>query len=353
MRRSPDQQSLVARQAFAVASSLAMLSGAAACSPSPSTGPTGDASPVAIESTTPDSPRPTRLEHRGFTPIETGEPIDVSSLSGRIVFDDFENVYAMDPDGTNVVTIADAPGAEFDGAWSPDGKWVVYRDSTRGLNTDDEIYIARADGSSARNLTNNPENDWGPDWSHDGSTIAFNSTRDGMPMRGYLVSPDGSNLRRIEGDIWIEYPSFSPDDSKLAFMGASGSDYSIYVIELSAGEVTQLTDLPGEEGWPAWSPDGKTIAFSSQRDDCAFAPRDQECWSTGDIGPHHDIWLVDADGSNPRRVTPEFGQFVTWSPDSQYLLISGMSLYVIRPDGTGRVALHAAGASGAGIPDWR
>jgi Tol biopolymer transport system component len=78
-----------------------------------------------------------------------------------------------------------------------------------------------------------------------------------------------------------------------------------------------------------------------------------ECWRSGDIGPYHDVWLVNADGSNLRRVTPEFGQFVTWSPDGKYLLISGASLYVVRPDGSGRLELHAGASSGAGIPDWR
>ena len=45
---------------------------------------------------------------------------------------------------------------------------------------------------------------------------------------------------------------------------------------------------------------------------------------------------MDVDGSNQRRVIPEFGQFVTWSPDGEHLLVSGRSLYVIRPDGTPR-----------------
>lgn len=329
------------------------MSAAAGCSPA---GPVQTAASGPSfnppETTAPASPAATRIEHVGYSPVETGEPIDVAPLNGRIVFDDFEDVYAMDPDGSNVVTVAGAPGPEFDGAWSPDGKWVVYRDSTRGTNNNDEIYIAAADGSKRRNLSNNPENDWGPDWSHDGSTIAFNSTRDGA-MHGYLVNPDGSNLRRIASDAWIEYPSFSPDDSKLAFMGVVGSDYSIYVIDLATAKVTKVTDFPGEEGWPVWSPDGSTIAFTTQRDDCRFASNGKECWRTGDVGPHHDIWLIGADGSNLRRVTPEFGQFVAWSPDGQYLLISGASLYVVRTDGTGRVELHPAGANGAGIPDWR
>lgn len=127
----------------------------------------------------------------------TGKPIDLATLTGRIVFDDFDDVFAMDIDGTNLVEVANDPaGSEFDGAWSPDGEWVVYRDSTRGINENDEIYVARADGSQKRNLTNNPANDWGPDWSPDGSTIAFNSDRDGGILRGYLVAPDGSSLRR-------------------------------------------------------------------------------------------------------------------------------------------------------------
>ena len=62
----------------------------------------------------------------------------------------------MRPDGTDVVTLTSQAGSEFDGAWSPDGQFVVYRDSRRGINEDDEIYIARADGTGARNLTNDP-----------------------------------------------------------------------------------------------------------------------------------------------------------------------------------------------------
>jgi Tol biopolymer transport system component len=350
-----ERRSIDWRRLGGVMTGLAFALAALGCSPVQP--PSAEPGLTSAASTTPASTtaaRPTRVEHVGYAAVETGKQIELASVSGRIVFDDFDDVYAIDVDGSNLVTVANDPaGPEFDGAWSPDGRWIVYRDSTRGINHDDEVYIAAADGSSKRNLSTNPANDWGPDWSHDGATIAFNSTRDGMPMRGYLVNPDGSNLRRIESDTWIEYPSFSPDDSKLAFMGVKGSDYSIYVVDLASGQVTQLTDFPGEEGWPAWSPDGSTIAFSAQRDDCAFAPLDQECWRTGDIGPWHDIWLVDADGSNPRRATPEFGQFVAWSPDSRYLLVSGARLYLVRPDGTGRLDLRPGGPNGAGIPDWR
>jgi TolB protein len=289
-------------------------------------------------------------------PVVTGKPIELADLSGRIVTDDFEDVFAFDVDGSNFVRVADDPaGSEFDGAWSPDGKWVTYRDSTRGINNDDEIFIASADGSERRNLTDNPANDWGPDWSPDGSTIAFNSDRDGEPLAGYLVSPDGSNLRRIDTDVWFEYPSWSPDGRSLAFNAAIGSNFEIFVLELETGEVTQLTDSPGQDAWPAWSPDGSTIAFMSARDDCRFAPPTQECWQGTVDDEYHNIWTIRPDGTGLQRVTPEISQFVTWSPDSRYLLISGHALFIVRPDGTGRVEVRTPDIPRplGGIPDWR
>jgi Tol biopolymer transport system component len=239
-----------------------------------------------------------RVEGRGSVPVEVGEPIDLADLEGRIVYDDYEDVFTMRPDGTDVRSITHEEGSEFDGALSPDGEHVVYRDSRRGVNEDDEVFVARADGTGARNLTDHPANDWGPDWSADGEWIAFNSDRDGGSLAVYLVRPDGRDLTRLPVDVWAEYPAFSPDGTQIAFMGHEAGDYDIYVADVATGETTQLTDAPGSDGWPTWSPDGTTIAFVSERDDCTRAPDDEDCWSTGEPGEHHDVWLVDPDGSN-------------------------------------------------------
>jgi Tol biopolymer transport system component len=329
----------------------ALVAGCASPAPTPSAAATG-ARPA-----TPPSPSAaaTRIVHRGIDPVAIGEPIDVRDLSGRIVTDDFEDVFAMDPDGSNVVMIADDPaGSEFDAAWSPDGTLVVYRDSTRGINNDDEIFVVRADGTGARNISDSPANDWGPDWSPDGSTIVFNSDRDGG-LRGFFMDPDGSHVRPLGVDQWFEYPAWSPDGRRIAFESAIGSNYEVFVLDVAAGDVTQLTDAPGDDSWPVWSPDGSMIAFSSERDDCRLAPPTQECWDDGEPDDdHRDIWLMGADGSSQRRVTPEAGQFVAFSPDGEHLLISGRALYVVRPDGTGRLELRAEGMPLAlgGIPDW-
>jgi Tol biopolymer transport system component len=297
---------------------------------------------------------PSRREGSGEAAVLVGEPIDLSTLAGRIVFDDFENVYTMNADGSDLRTVAGRPGNEFDGAWSPDGTQIVYRDSRRGINEDDEIFVVDADGSAARNLTNDPANDWGPDWSPDGDWIAFNSDRDGLPLRGYLVRPDGSDLTPLEVGPWFEYPSFGRDGERIVFESASDNDYDIHVLDRASGDVRQLTDAPGHDGWAAWSPDGSRIAFTTQRDDCLRTPAGAACWRTAEPGEHHDIWVMNADGSGQRRVSPEFGQFVAWSPDGQYLLVSGLTLFVIRPDGTGRQEIRAEGLPypAGGIPDW-
>ena len=68
----------------------------------------------------------------------------------------------------------------------------------------------------------------------------------------------------------MEYPSFSPDGTRIVFEGHDGSDYEIYVADLATGATEQLTDNPGDDSWAVWSPDGASIAFSSERDDCQF-----------------------------------------------------------------------------------
>jgi Tol biopolymer transport system component len=336
---------------------LILVLSAVACEgrPIPSTPAITFASPsLAAATTSVPATDPIRKEGRGEAPVLVGDPISLDSLDGKIVFDDFEDVFTMNADGSGLRVVAGRPGSEFDGAWSPDGRFITYRDSRRGINTDDEIFVVRADGSNATNITKNPANDWGPDWSRDGRWIVFNSDRDGGTLRGYLVDPTGGELRVVESDTWVEYPSFSPDGSHVVFMGQAGSDYDIYTVEITSGRTTQLTDSPGADGWPVWSPDGSSIAFATERDDCERTGPGEDCWRSGDPGEHHDIWLMNSDGQDQRRVSPEFGQFVAWSPDGQYLLVSGTTLFAIRPDGTGRVEIRPQGSAypPGGIPDW-
>jgi hypothetical protein len=83
---------------------------------------------ASVPPSAPVSAEPTPVVRSGESPVEIGEPIDLGTLTGRIVFDDFEDLYTMAADGSGPRRITTRAGAEFDGAWSPDGKWIVYRD---------------------------------------------------------------------------------------------------------------------------------------------------------------------------------------------------------------------------------
>ena len=290
----------------------------------------------------------------------SGPPIAIDELEGKIAFSDETNdIWTMRADGSHVRQVTNGRAQEFDPTWSPDGERIAYRHQT-GDDTTTEIFVMDAEGMTRTNLTRNGVADWGPDWAPDGRTITFNSAMgtEGFGLLGYRIAPDGTGLDRLGTRHFVEYPDRSPDGSRIVFMaqepGASGSnpDYNIFVMDADGKDVTRLTDVPGEDGWPAWSPDGSRIVFSSARDDCSISEA-SDCRSSGDLGPWLDVWIMDADGANQRRVTFEFGQFFTWSPDGSAILVAGaQSLYLIRPDGTGMTPLEVPGVAHPLFPDW-
>jgi len=293
----------------------------------------------------------------GQSPI--GTPIDVGSLEGRIAFsNETEDVWIAQADGSRPRRLTHGRAQEFDPTWSPDGDRIAYRHETNGGDTS-EIFVMNADGSEQRRLTDNDVADWGPDWSSDGRKILWNSAvgTGGFGFFGTTMRPDGSDVRRLSKHF-VEYPTWSPDGTKIAFMaqeaGASGTnpDYNIFVMDADGSDVHRLTTTPGEDGWPAWSPDGSQIVFASTVDDCSQSDA-PDCRTTGDIGPWEDVWIMNADGSGKRRVTSEFGQFFAWSPDGSVILVAGAGdLFVIRPDGTGQTSIPVAGATHPLFPDW-
>jgi TolB protein len=295
---------------------------------------------------------------RSPSPSAAGSPIDIASLTGRIVFsDDTNDIWSMKADGTHVRRLTSAPALEFDPTWSPDGRRIAYRHQS-GDDRTTEIYAMDADGTHRLRLTRNDVADWGPDWSPDGRRIVWNSSvgTGGFGFFGYVIAPDGTGLRRITRH-YIEYPAWSPDGSRIAFMaqeaGAVGNNpnYNIFVMDADGSHVRRLTTMEGEDGWPAWSPDGKRIAFSSARDDCSISDA-PDCRTTGDVGPWADVWIMNADGTEQRRVTSEFGQFFTWSPDGSAILVTGDETYLIRADGNGLTPFPVEGVSHPLFPDW-
>jgi Tol biopolymer transport system component len=296
----------------------------------------------AASPTAPPRPAPSVVSTAGET---IGAPIDISTLAGYIVFSSgIDDVWVIGADGSGPKRLTTDPAHDFDPSLSPDGQSIAFRSERDGNN---EVYVMNADGSDQHAVSPDQADDWGPAWSPDGRVV-WNCARDlTVGFHACVANPDGSGLHVIPNDRYFEYGTWSPDGSKIAFMSqqpdARGNDpnYDIYVMNADGSGLTQLTDAPGEDGFPSWSPDGTKIAFSSTRDDCSHSDA-TECRTTGDIGPYQTIYIMNANGSDQHRLSLQLGMFVDWSPDGQYLVFSP-GLNVIRPDGTGLTQIPAAG----------
>ena len=168
--------------------------------------------------------------------------------------------------------------------FSPDGKRIAFTSNRDG---NPELYVMNRDGSDVRRLTNNPEIDTSPTFSPSGTQIAFASGRSGTPQV-YVIGVDGAGLRRISQESYADRPTWSPAPyNEIAFTARTGPGFDIKILNIGTGETRQITFGEGTNESPAWSPNGRHLAFSSTR-----AGRLQ-------------IFTVDRDGRNLRQITRE------------------------------------------------
>jgi TolB protein len=166
--------------------------------------------------------------------------------------------------------------------FSPDGTRIVFTSSRDG---NPEIYVMNRDGSDLRRLTNSPAIDSTPTWSPNGAQIAFTTERTGSPQI-WVVGIDGTGLRRISYESFADRPTWSPPPyNEIAFAARTGPGFDIKILNIGSGETRQITFGEGSNESPAWSPNGRHLAFTSTR-----AGRSQ-------------IFTADRDGRNIRQLT--------------------------------------------------
>lgn len=175
-------------------------------------------------------------------------------------------------------------GQNFLPVFSPDGTRIAFMSNRDGNN---EIYVMNRDGSDVRRLTNNPAIDVTPTWSPTGTQIAFTSERTGTPQI-YVVGADGAGLRKVSSESYADRATWSPAPyNEIAFTARTGPGFDIKIQSIATGETRQITFGEGSNESPAWSPNGRHLAFVSTR-----AGRSQ-------------IFTVDRDGKNLRQLTKE------------------------------------------------
>src|SRR6185437_9007133 len=190
-------------------------------------------------------------------------------------------LFIANADGRSERALLPANSLDYTPSFSVDGKWIVFT-SERGGSA--EIYRVHADGSGLERLTDDPAfNDQGA-LSPNGSTLAFVSTREGGFANLWIkdLSGPGRRARPIaKTNAGSFRPSWSPDGKWIAFTSDRNTtrtrwdggwelvqSTALYIIRADGSSLRRLTELGGYAGSPRWSPDGRRIVFyrSTPRD---------------------------------------------------------------------------------------
>ena len=225
--------------------------------------------------------------------------------------------------------------------WSPDSTWMAFTSARVGDKP--QVFAIQPDGGEAVQLTN-AENGVGSfDWSSNGKQIAYTTSdlkeKEVKARKDYLG--DFEVVRKEYGHqhLWtfdvaeaLKAPltgtertkgkrytvgsfSWSPDDKRIAFSATinpdliQGGTSDIYVLEIAGNTVKKLVDLPGPDNGPQWSPDGRSLVFSSAMGNPKYFHANSR------------LAIVAAEGGKPRSITDAFDEqpnLLAWKADGVY-----------------------------------
>lgn len=161
------------------------------------------------------------------------------------------NLFVMNGDGTGKTNLTAMTGDGNFPYWSYDGSKIVFN-SFRDNNNQEEIYIMNANGSGQTRLTFTPGRDFYPVISPDGTKIAFTSEVS-TNRQIHLMNIDGTGRTNISGNAFNDQTAyFSPDGTKLSFTSDRSGDVEVWVMNLDGSNPTRITNVPGQEAYPAW-----------------------------------------------------------------------------------------------------
>ncbi len=202
-------------------------------------------------------------------------------------------------------------GAEL----APDGKSLVY---TAKVDGNLDLYEVAATGGTPRRLTSDPAADYNP-----------------------RVSPDGKRI--VEPALYSGYPEVSPDSRRVVFLSNRDGAEDLYVMPAEGGAATRLTSTAELEGDPRWSADGRDIRFAGFAERAASADGKRLAFQTSAKGKPGHLWVLDLASGAVRKLAPHEQPYddecPSWFPDGRHLAFQSdrsgrMEVWVMAADGS-------------------
>jgi TolB protein len=276
--------------------------------------------------------------------------------------------------------IADEVVLQFTGEPGVADTKIAYVAGPRGAK---EIVVADYDGAAPTPLTRNGSINLTPVWSPDARSLAYTSYKQGYPDLYRAFPFERRPEQTLAAFVGINTaPAFSPDGKSIAMTLSKDGNPEVYVLTLATGTMRRLTRHAGIDTEPTWAPTGRQLAFISDRTGSPnlyvmdaegtsvrqltsggfhtqprWSPKGDAIAYTARLGVH-DIWLINVDGSNPRRLTGGGGdnQGSTWAPSGRHLAFQSnrngrWQIMAMLIDGSAQ-AVITTGAAEATSPSW-
>lgn len=271
----------------------------------------------------------------------------VLQFTGDLGIADTKLAYVVGPQGAKEIWLSDYDGAQaapvtrngsinLSPAWSPDARSLAFTSYKHGYP---DLYRAFPfEQRPEQTLSAFTGINTSPAFSPDGRGIALTLSKDGNPEIYVLTLATGT-LRRLTRSAGIDTePTWSPTGLQIAFVSDRDGGPSIYVMDVDGANVQRLT-RGGFHTQPRWSPKGDIIVYTSRQG-------------------RNDLWAIGADGSSPRRLTDDVGnnESASWAPDGRHIAFQSNRLgrwlvFAMRADGTAQT-LITQGPGEHTSPSW-